>query len=142
VVLYIQHYHVLKTPLLRRISTVQQSAKLRPLSGRTHSSQLSFASLADNIMVSRSSRHFSYWLLNIKWNSFRITKLINQKGVEHRSIVYYEYVEIDFDKIMSRINVFWRRWLKLLLIFKSTNIFFKIFICKENHSSSCDGKYN
>ena len=33
---------------------------------------------------------FSNWALNIKWNSFRMIKLINQKYVEHQSIVYYE----------------------------------------------------
>jgi len=50
-----------------------------------------------------------------KWNSFRMIKLINQKYVEHQSIVDYESVSIRFDKIMpgsTCIDVDIRRFLR------------------------------
>jgi len=54
------------------------------------------------------SNNFSNWSSYIKWNCFRIIKMINKTCVEHRSIVYKESLSI-FDKIMLRINVFWLR---------------------------------
>jgi len=48
----------------------------------------------------------SNWSLCIKWNSFRMIKLINKQFIEHQSIVYYRSVVVRFDKTLSGISVF------------------------------------